>query len=198
MAKNKSDFVILLDIDDILDDLLPYWLEVIDKRYHTGIKFEDVKFWEMDRIFPGLTKEQIFDPLTEDDFWENVKPIEGSQEYLKKLLDEGFTIKLCSSSSPKSWYLKYTQFIKKYFPYISWKNVFIAHDKQMVKGNVLFDDNINNLIGGEYVGVLLDKPHNRHYDEKSMNIMRVYNWEQFYNFIQAYYFIWSILRENEN
>lgn len=63
---------------------------------------------------------------------------------------------------------------------LSWNDVIITADKHIILGDVLIDDGVHNLTGGKYQKILMDAPHNRGIDEKSIPAVRVYNWEQTY------------------
>lgn len=64
------------------------------------------------------------------------------------------------------------------FPFISWDQVIITSRKQLIKGDVLIDDGIHNLEGGDYIKILMTAPHNRDYDAEANGMIRVYNWKQ--------------------
>ena len=48
----------------------------------------------------------------------------------------------------------------------------------MIRGDVLIDDGIHNLEGGDYVKILMTAPHNRNYDAEANGMIRVHNWEE--------------------
>ena len=64
------------------------------------------------------------------------------------------------------------------FPFISWDQVIITSRKQLIKGDVLIDDGIHNLEGGDYIKILMTAPHNRDYDAEGNGMIRVHNWKQ--------------------
>ncbi len=54
-------------------------------------------------------------------------------------------------------------------------------NKQLVKGDILIDDNPHNLVGGEYIPILFDRPHNH---DKAHGITRAQTWEEVKNTIR--------------
>lgn len=104
---------ILIDLDDVVDDLLTAWVNELNKRYNLNVK--EVTDWNIMNNFPTPTKNQIFEVLEEEDFWKNINPLSNSIYYINKL-KENHSIYFCTASSPKSFYLKYKYFLKKYFP----------------------------------------------------------------------------------
>ena len=59
----------------------------------------------------------------------------------------------------------------------------MAHNKQMILGDVLVDDNPRNLVNGNYRGLLMTAPHNQGYPERLSNLIRVNSWEEVYGLI---------------
>ena len=47
-----------------------------------------------------------------------------------------------------------------------------------VRGDVLIDDGIHNLEGGNYRTILFTAPHNRFYDAEANGMIRVHTWEE--------------------
>lgn len=78
------DVSIAIDIDDVMNNLCEAWCKWLDEKYHTNIKASDIIEWNICKFFPSLTKDQVFEPLTQESFWETVKPKEGAVEYIKK------------------------------------------------------------------------------------------------------------------
>jgi 5'(3')-deoxyribonucleotidase len=66
----------------------------------------------------------------------------------------------------------------RWFPFISWDQVIITKRKQLIKGDVLIDDGIHNLEGGDYVKILMTAPHNRSYDAEGNGMIRVSSWKE--------------------
>ena len=54
----------------------------------------------------------------------------------------------------------------------------ITGRKQMIRGDVLIDDGIHNLEGGQYRKILFTAPHNRFYDAEANGMTRVTTWEE--------------------
>ena len=48
----------------------------------------------------------------------------------------------------------------------------------MIRGDVLIDDGLHNLIGGDYRKILFDSPHNRSFDAEGNGMIRVHNWDE--------------------
>lgn len=171
---------ILVDLDDTIEGLLQAWVDWLNEHYGTSVKRDDVTEWEVSSFFPELTKEQVYEPLCQEDFWKTVKPFDGAAEYLQKLKDDGHKLLIVTSSWYGALRSKMENVLFKYFPMFTWKDVIITAHKQFIEGDVLVDDGIHNLVGGSYEKLLMDAPHNRWFDAEENGMTRVTNWSEIY------------------
>lgn len=167
---------ILVDMDDTIEHLLEAWVDCLNTRHGTQVKYDDITEWDLCKAFPTLTKEQIHAPLVEDDFWKTVRPMDGAEDALKWMIDEGHKVYIVTASAYKTIEAKMENLLFKYFPFISWENVIITSNKQMVKGDILIDDAPHNLEGGDYVKILMSAGHNRKYNAEQNGMYRVCTW----------------------
>lgn len=65
--------------------------------------------------------------------------------------------------------------ILKYFPFLSWKNVIITSSKKMIKGDVLIDDGIHNLLDGDYKKILMTAVRDQRFQPRK--IIEINHWE---------------------
>lgn len=173
-------FTILFDADDTVEDLLGPWLSILNKTYDASIVPEDVTDWNVASFFPQLTKEQVFAPLYDKHFWSLIEPIGGSVRNLQKLLADGHDLYMVTASNYQTCAAKVERLLE-IFQFLDWNHIILASNKQMVKGDILVDDGPHNLVGGEYMKFLFDRPHNRSFKENEHGIKRVYTWDEFYD-----------------
>lgn len=133
--------------------------------------------------FPTLTKEQVYGVLADDELWHMIEPIPGAQETLQKLYDEGHNIYIVTASDYRTCEAKFDR-ILPLFPWLDWNHVIITNNKQMVKGDILIDDGPHNLVDGDYMKLLFDRPHNRSFDARANGVIRVETWEEIYEAVQ--------------
>lgn len=177
---------ILIDMDDVIEQLLHAWISYLNDKHNLDVKMSDVTSYDMRETFTSLTEEEIFAPLSLECFWETVKPVPGAVDTIRKLIEDGHNVYIVTASAPHTIKIKLEKVLFKYFPFISYKNVIVAHKKQMIKGDVLIDDAPFNLVGGDYRKLLMDSPHNAQFkcDGEDAPI-RVYNWGQIYDYMYA-------------
>lgn len=189
---------ILVDMDDTVENLAEAWVAYLNTQHQTSTSLSDVTDWDISKAFPTLTREQVYAPLFEDAFWSCVKPIKGASEALQKLIADGHTVLIVTTSNYQTLAAKMEQVLFRYFPFLTWDDVIIAAHKQLIKGDVLIDDGTHNLEGGSYFKILMTAPHNRYYDAGKNGMYRVTSWSEAYAAIQALAHTDSISKWRDN
>lgn len=174
---------ILVDMDDVLENLCEVWVSALNDRYQTDVRAEQITEWDLGKAFPTLTKEQICAPLCEEAFWKRVTPLPGAVEYVGKLILDGHKVVVVTASHPDTIPLKLKHVLFRYFPFFTYEDVIVTSQKQRILGDILIDDAPHNLEGGNYAKLLMNAPHNRSFNEKGTDIIRVYDWREIYGLI---------------
>lgn len=169
---------ILVDMDDTIEYLLKAWVKGANEQFHRNISYDDVLSWDVSAAYPGLTWEQVYSIPMQPGFWSTVEPIPGAAEALQRLMDSGHRVFIVTATPHESVPEKMHDVLFRYFPFLSWDQVIITGNKQMIKGDVLIDDGIHNLEGGDYIKILMTAPHNKNYDAEAHGMIRVHNWEE--------------------
>ena len=173
---------ILVDVDEVLNNLLIRWVDYLNDRYHTNANAQDLKVWSLRGIFPQLSEEEVNRPLYEDALWQSLSPHPDSVTYLKRLIDDGHEVWIVTASVYQTLPVK-MDWLFRHYPYLSWSQVILTRKKQLIRADVLIDDGIHNLEGGEYFKILYDSPNNRHYDAEGNGMVRVYSLKEAYQVI---------------
>ncbi len=178
-----NKLTVLVDMDDTLTDLLGAWVNYLNIQYGLNVDPNSITDWDIARFFPSLTKEQVMRPINDGKLWMFVKPKPHAAEYLRKLLDDGHRVMVVTASEYETLAVKMNLVLFKYFPFLSWNDVIITSSKQMIRGDVLVDDGVHNLVGGSYAKILVTAPHNRSFDAKKNQMQRAAGWEEIYRMI---------------
>lgn len=178
-----KQLIVLCDMDDILLDLIPLWINDVNKLFGTSVTFDDIKSWNIEQFFPSLTRDEVYSPLFAKGFWERIQPTEDGQWFVNKVLGDNHRIKIVTATFYQNVAVKMERFFELY-PALTWKDITITSDKQAVKGDVLIDDYHNNLIGGDYSKILKNAPYNQECF-KEHGIIRINNLTEAYNIIAA-------------
>ena len=179
-------FTILVDIDDTLVETLQSWIRWLNFKHHLMVKYEDIQVWEMQVAFPSLTRNQIMWPLYQKTFWKEVVPKAGAVEYLKKLIDDGHNVYICSASCPTTISVKVKDCLFKYFDYLKLDQLIFTTNKQLINADFCIDDGIHNLIDAPYRGILISTPYNKLIKETEyeQDMVRVNSFKEAYEFIK--------------
>ena len=112
---------IAVDLDGVLGDFVPSFLNYYNNRFNTDFKKEDIKTMDL-WVALGLPSKDVFDPIQyefyKSSYFKNIKPIEDSQEAIKRLDALGHT-SLISTGRPQKVRDQTFDFIKTYFPEIN-------------------------------------------------------------------------------
>lgn len=181
-----NKLTILVDMDDTIEHLLQAWVDYLNEHHETTTTVEDVHEWDLSSSFPTLTREQIYAPLLDDALWERVQPMQYAADVLKQLKEDGHNIFIVTSTAYQTVKAKIEKVLFRYFPFIKWNDVIIAHNKQMIKGDILIDDAPHNLEGGDYMKILMTASHNKSYDAKANGMHRVNDWMEIYELVDHY------------
>ena len=180
-GQEYSRIILLVDMDDTMEDLLGAWIKRLNDKHGLKVKPKEVKDWNISLYFPTITKEEAYAPLYDDQFWSTIKPKNGAIKRLKELQDLGFKIYICTTSNYKTIRCKLEFILNRYFPFLSWDQVIITTNKQLINGDILVDDGLHNLIGGNYEKILMTAPHNEDFDTTGTGITRVNSWDDAYS-----------------
>ena len=169
---------ILIDMDDTIESLLKAWVSGVNRKYGRSVSHEDVGSWDVSTAFPGLTHEQVYAVPLEKGFWKTVEPIPGAAEAIQRFMAAGHEVFIVTATPYESVTEKMSDLLFRYFPFLSWKQLIITSRKQLIRGDVLIDDGIHNLEGGDYIKILMTAPHNCNYDAEANGMIRVHNWAE--------------------
>lgn len=147
-----SQFIVLLDMDSTVYDLLNPTLAYVNRRYGKTLTPADIKEWNWDKAYD-------VDPFT---FWnkqgtyKNLKPFPGVVDAAKVVHDWGIRQVFLSSANFKYATEKFNA-VDRDFPFISSKNTLLTGgNKDLIKGDILVDDGPHNLEKFDGYTVLAD------------------------------------------
>lgn len=172
--------IILVDMDDTIENLTEAWINYANKRFGTAVNAADVTTWDPSEAFTTVSHEEMYALLLEDELYETVEPFEGAAHYLQKLISDGHEIFIVTNSPYQVMKAKMEKVLFRHFPFIDWKHVIITGNKPLIKGDVLIDDGVHNLLGGDYAKLLFTAPHNRSFDAEGNGMVRVNCWREAY------------------
>ena len=177
--------VILVDADGGLEDLSQKWVLYLNEKYGTTVRYEDLTEWDMTAAFPSLSREQVYEIDVAEEIYSRLEPIPGAPEAVRRLLDDGHRIYVVTTTPYQAVKAKLERAIFRYYPFLSWKNIIITADKHLIRGDVLIDDGVHNLLGGDFRKILVTAPYNAEFDAEANGMIRVGSWEEIYRAVSA-------------
>lgn len=168
------------DMDDVLVDLLKTWVTLLNIRYNKNVKIEDIKEWDMKKSYPDLTDKELYGILNEEELWKSVTPKKNSQQFLEKIKNSGYKVFVCTATHYKNISTKITECLLKYYPWITYKDIIMCHNKSMVMCDYIVDDYHENIKDSKAIRFLIDAPYNQdavkgvHYDFRVPSMKEVY------------------------
>lgn len=108
---------ILVDMDDTLENLCEKWVDYLNDKHGTDVKYSDITDWDMSKAFPTIDKELMYEPLFDKALWERVTPLPGAVERVQQLINDGHKVVVVTASHQDTVSLKLNAVLFKYFPF---------------------------------------------------------------------------------
>ncbi len=139
---------ILVDIDSVAADTLPYWLDRIATDTGVRAQISDITLWDMAKCPPltTLAPKQIFGVLQAEGFIRNVPPMPGVATALKRLMDQGHEIYLVTARHGPVSMPATIEWMKEHLPFMNpEKQLIFAYDKNLLQADIIIDDKAETL-----------------------------------------------------
>lgn len=169
-----------IDIDNTIWDLISPWLTCYNEAFNDNVKYEDIVRYDFFDITSKASKEEIFKFLSTDELWKSVVPYKYSYEYLEKFNKE-YDLYIVTNTSYKTPKIKFDRLFEL-FPFLTEDQLVIIANKSLLLVDIMVDDCVDHLLGGNYVKFLIDVPYNRNIEENN-SILRVKDLKEVYNYL---------------
>ena len=163
----ERELIVGLDVDDVLLDLVPRWLEEYNEEYDDNLAAHDITAWEFYQFTKPECGKRIYGFL-QPEMYAHVEPIDGAAEFVQAIRDRGHTPRyITACGDPKN--LKR----HKAFAHAKW-DALIRHgiaqdgelllpgrDKSRAPVDMLIDDRAKNITEFRNgLGILFTQPWN--------------------------------------
>ena len=193
---------IFVDFDGVLNNLHQVWIAELNRKYHYSVVSTETTEYDMEKIFPELNTRQIYDPYLSGMLYYDIAPPKDAQEVIRQMaskhdvyiltanmfgvkeevvkdyIEDGFNARV---------FYNFVRAVWELYPDIPLDHIILAADKSSIKGDIIIDDNPENLINNESdYRILLDAPYNQ-FIEVPDGITRVSSWtriRKIYNLIE--------------
>lgn len=184
---------IVLDMDQIIADWVQRILEWYNQDKGTSLTKENIVNWNMTMNLGPNSEDFLRSCMRYPELYRDLEPIEGAIHGVQKLVSDGHDV-LIASAVPKCAGIAYhgkLEWIRRNMPFFSLNNFIAIQRKDLIDGDILFDDGLHNIMPwvkrGRW-GVVMDCPWNRTVGggkplEENRLIVRVKHWNEFLQFI---------------
>lgn len=162
---------LLIDMDGVLSDIYGQFIKY---------EFNDIGLTQSLDDLTGKLEREAFKYhdkyVNSENFFYSAMPIQDSIETVRRLND---VYEVYIVSSAMQFPLSLTEkinWLTKYFPFLSWKQIVFCGTKDIVYGDIMIDDHFKNLDTFQGQTILFTQPHN--VDKPIGNHTRVNNWKE--------------------
>lgn len=169
---------ILVDVDCVVADLMPEWLGFYNAEYDDHVSVEDVTAWGLEAFVKPECGVKIYEYLRYPYLYDNVAPIDGALTSIKWLRRHSYDVVFVTSGihEGKAKWLDHYGFLLSQVDYQYAPDLVIAHDKGLIKGDIMLDDNIKNLLAFDGTRILFAQPWNSEIDSRNSEYFRADDW----------------------
>lgn len=137
-----KSLIILLDLDDVVEDLLPSLVKEYNRVYGTNHTPSEIKNWYIGHTFDN---EKFWELCTYEFLINRLEEKNNSIHYIKKWMDEGHEVYIVSDTRDVNKQIAKRKWLQKRIPYFENEHFIWIRDKYLVQGDIFVDDNIKNV-----------------------------------------------------
>lgn len=170
---------ILVDIDSTITNFGETLLLANNQQHNTNYRYTDITSYDwFDRTFPNPWK-----PTEHQDFWDAVEVDPDAITAIERWIRQGYKVYLCTASHFNDMLgYKIKRTLESFnLELINERNVVIAQDKSIIRGDLMIDDCVDNLIDFNSVRICYAQPWNQHYG----GALRLSDWNKINEVIQV-------------
>jgi len=164
---------LIIDMDDVIADATGQFIEYYEKEFGVRVSRDSLNHQDEGHGFPAHHDVIRQFPYRRN-FFRTMVPNPGSEKVMEAL-NQKYDLFIVSAAMefPLSLSEK-LEWLKEYFPYLSWKQIVFCGSKTVVHGDFMIDDLDYNLAGFNGEKYIFSAPHNLHVDRFS----RLNNWQE--------------------
>ncbi|HWO97774.1 MAG TPA: 5'(3')-deoxyribonucleotidase [Bacillus sp. (in: firmicutes)] len=167
-------------MDSVICDLMSEWHRRYNRDYNDNLNVDRLKCWNSEKYVMAECGMKIYDYLKEPGLFLGLNPLPNAIEVLERLHTK-YDI-LIVTSSVSTAFVEKEMWVEKHLPFIGKYNLVFSHRKNMIVGDLLFDDaphNLTEFASTGRVAVAMDYSYNR-----DINVPRVKGWLEFEEFLK--------------
>ena len=185
---------LIIDFDDVICD--NEFVTCYNEFFHTNKKHSDFGGFLIDTSIKDSAVRKAFgEYVVKRNFYKNATIKEGAVEAIEKL-SKKYSVYICTA-----YYMDYVRnlcgsildqkytFIAEHMPTFDMSKIIFTNSKSVVNGDIMIDDNVNNLItNNACTKLLFTAEHNESIEKEELikqNIIRVNGWQEILELLEA-------------
>lgn len=183
--------VVIVDIDSTLNDLVQKTISLYNSRSVKNIKMSDITAYNFYDCLPYEDASEMEKLFKDKELWDSLEPLPDSQWGIETLRNLGHKVVFATATHECNFEWKCNWIVDK-FKLKNTDDIIRIMDKSLLRGDIIIDDCLENLINSPCERICLDYPYNRDKRRDFIYcIRRANNWREIVNIIN------SIEKENE-
>ncbi|MDQ0482034.1 5' nucleotidase, NT5C type [Guptibacillus hwajinpoensis] len=173
---------LLIDMDSVICNLMSEWHKRYNEDYNDNLSVDKLLCWRSEDYVKAECGEKIYDYLDEPGLFLHLEPLPYAIDVLKRLSNQ-YDLLIVTSSRTYA-YTEKELWVEKHLPFIGKRNLIFSHRKEMIRGDLLFDDAPHNLVAFSKTGrtaVAMSYEYNQQVD-----VPRVNNWLEFEKWLSTW------------
>jgi 5'(3')-deoxyribonucleotidase len=176
--------IIYVDCDGVLNNLVPKTLDIYNAHTGKNIQMSDITTYNLNECLSEEDAKNIYELWSKEILWDSLEPLPDAQWGIETLLNTGHKVAIATATYYEQFDWKLS-WMKQHFPTIDTKHIIRINDKSLLRGDVLIDDNIDNLANSCCERICLSYPYNQDKDKDWVyEIYRARNWKEIIKTIQ--------------
>lgn len=175
--------IALCDLDGVLNNFAVVCLDKFNRDNNTHYTIDNVYTYDIATSLGVQDFNYFLDNyLLAPDIAENCQPLEGAIKYLE-LVNNMLDLRIVTA---REWsqLTHIFDWFQQHFNYIKDSQIIRCQEKHLVRGDVLIDDSLDNILSFPAGRILFDYRYNRDINDLQNFINRVKNWEECYNVLK--------------
>ena len=168
--------IIAIDIDGVLNDLVPKVLALYNSRTGKNIKLSNITKYNFHECLSKEDADGVCALFKERELWDSIEPLPNARWGIETLINMGHEIYLATATLPENFSWK-VEWIAKHYPLINRKNIICINNKGLLKCDILIDDYLDNLTSNICERIVINQPWNQ--DKEKRYVYDIYGANDF-------------------
>lgn len=175
--------ITLVDIDNVMNNFTETCVNIYNENYGTNYKHTDIVTYDIASCLgPANWEDFLNNYLLSPKITDACIPLPEAPHYLELIN------KICElyvvTARDWSQLINIRLWLKKYFPFLEDWQIIRCRNKNLIMGDILIDDCLDNILNFSRGRILFDYPYNREVDDLTNFITRVHSWQECYDVIK--------------